>query len=63
MNARMRAVKELEDAGYAFARHGANHDIYFNAKTKTMISLKRHDFDEGDLRYIRKEIKAGHKRG
>lgn len=59
MNARMRAVKELEDAGYAFARHGANHDIYFNANTKTMISLKRHDFDG----YIRKEIKAGHKRG
>ena len=38
-------------------RHGANHDIYFNAEKRRAIPLKRHDFDENDLRYIVKEIR------
>ena len=59
MDAHKRAVKELENAGYFFKRHGANHDIYFNSEKRRAIPLKRHDFDEGDLRYIVKEIKQG----
>ncbi|MGN0241343.1 MAG: type II toxin-antitoxin system HicA family toxin [Candidatus Weimeria sp.] len=51
------AIKELEAAGYEFARHGANHDQFRNPKLRKTIPLKRHDFDEDDLRYIRKEIK------
>ena len=50
-------IELLERNGWKFKRHGANHDIYRNPETGRMIPLKRHDFDENDLRYIRKEIK------
>lgn len=50
------AVKELEAAGYVCVRRGG-HDQYRNPELKKTIPLKRHDFDEDDLRYIRKEIK------
>lgn len=59
MNAHKRAEKALQEAGFTLKRHGANHDIYFNAESKRIIPLKRHDFDESDLRYIEKEIKQG----
>ncbi|WP_027729351.1 hypothetical protein [Treponema sp. C6A8] len=62
MNARKKAEKALKAAGYEFRRHGANHDIFFNSKRGVMISLKRHDFDEDDLRYIEKEIEQGEKK-
>jgi hypothetical protein len=57
MKPRAQAIAELEDSGYTFKRHGANHDIYYNAEHKCSIPLKRHDFDEDDLRYILSEIK------
>ena len=57
MNPRDTAIVELDSGGYLLKRRGANHDIYFNPQTGTIIPLKRHDFDEDDLRYIRKEIK------
>ena len=56
MNYRKLAIKELRRNGYRLKRNGAKHDIYFNPETKSMIPLKRHDFDKSDLRYIRKEI-------
>ena len=56
MDAHKKAIKALEQAGYGFKRHGANHDIYFNAEKRRAIPLKRHDFDENGLRYIVKEI-------
>ena len=62
MKAHKKAEKALEEAGYIFKRHGANHDIYFNAQKGVMIPLKRHDFDEDDLRYIEKEIEKGGKK-
>lgn len=62
MNAHKKAEKALEEAGYIFKRHGTNHDIYFNAQKGVMIPLKRHDFDEDDLRYIEKEIEKGGKK-
>ncbi len=49
-------LKELKAYGYEFKRSGGNHDIYYNPETKKIIPVKRHDFDENDLRYIRKEI-------
>lgn len=61
MNARKIAIKELHQNDYFFKRSGANHDIYYNAELGLMIPLKRHDFDEDDLRYIRKEIKHNKK--
>jgi hypothetical protein len=57
MKPRAKAVSELTSNGYVFKRHGANHDIYYNARLGCIIPLKRHDFDESDLRYILNEIK------
>lgn len=57
MKPRDKAIEALKQNGYIFKRHGANHDIYCNEKTQVIIPLKRHDFDESDLRYIQKEIK------
>ncbi len=50
------AKRELKEKGYVLKRRGANHDIYFNKEKKKAIPLKRHDFDENDLTYIRKEM-------
>lgn len=55
MNPRKITVKELETNGFILKRHGANHDVYYNPETKKTIPLKRHDFDENDMRYIFKE--------
>lgn len=62
MKPRAQAVTDLENSGYGLKRHGANHDIFYNPELGAMISLKRHDFDEDDLRYIRKEIKQNERR-
>ena len=48
-------IKILKQNGYILARHGKKHDVYFNAKTNITIPVKRHDFDENDMRYILKE--------
>ncbi len=61
MNPRKETVNILEDNGYILARHGSSHDIYFNPATKSTIPVKRHDFDEGDMRYILKEAKIDKK--
>lgn len=57
MNPRRKAVKTLREKGYILKRNGSNHDIYYNPVTKTIIPLKRHDFNENDLNYILKEIR------
>lgn len=62
MKPRDKAITELNENGYYLKRNGANHDIYFNDQTKSIIPLKRHDFDENDLRYIRKEIKQNQRK-
>lgn len=54
-----KAKKELKNANYHLGRHGRNHDIYVNEELHRSIPLKRHSFDDDDLRYIRKEIKDG----
>ena len=51
-----KARKELKENGYVLKRRGANHDIYFNEVKRKAIPLKRHDFNENDLNYIRKEM-------
>lgn len=62
MKPRDQAIADLKQNGYFLKRNGSNHDIYFNDQTKSIIPLKRHDFDENDLQYIRKEIKHNHRR-
>ena len=63
MNTRRKAIKLLREHGYVLISNGSNHDVYFNEKLRTMITLKRHDFDDSDLRYIRKEIEMYRKAG
>ncbi len=55
MNPRGITIKELDKNGYILKRHGANHDIYYNPETKKTIPVKRHDFNENDMKYIFKE--------
>lgn len=62
MHPRKQTVKDLEAAGYSFKRAGANHDIYYNPTTQSMIPLKRHDFNDNDRKYILKEIKQNEKK-
>lgn len=51
------ALQEIEQHGYHFARHGRNHDIYYNPELNCSITVKRHKFTENTLRYLRKEMK------
>lgn len=55
MNPRKKTIGLLEESGFIFKRAGANHDVYFNSMTRMTIPVKRHDFDEDDMRYILKE--------
>lgn len=57
MNPRKITIKELEKNGFSLKRHGANHDLYFNPDTNQTIPVKRHDFNENDMRYIFKEAR------
>lgn len=57
MKPRDQAIKFLNENGYFFKMHGANHDQYYSEVTRAKIPLKRHDFNENDLRYIQKEVK------
>ena len=50
------ARRELKEKGYVLKRRGAKHDIDFNEVRRKAIPLKRHDFNENDLNYIRKEM-------
>lgn len=56
MTPRTAASRALSDAGYILKRAGKKHDIWFHPERRTIIPLKRHDFNENDLNYIRKEI-------
>ena len=55
MNPRQRTIKQLSVFGYELKCRGANHDIYYNPQTHSTIPVKRHDFNENDMRYIFKE--------
>lgn len=57
MNPRKETIRLLGNYGFILSRHGSNHDIFFNPETKITIPVKRHDFDEDDMRYILKEAK------
>lgn len=61
MNSKQQTIKQLAAAGYVLKRHGANHDIYYNPETHSTIPVKRHDFNENDMKYILKEAKISTK--
>lgn len=50
----------LKQNGYIKAREGKKHTIYYHPEKGITVPVKRHDFDEDDMRYILKE--AGIKR-
>ena len=56
MNPLRIARRELKEKSYVLKQRGAKHDIYFNEVRRKAITLKRHDFNENDLNYIRKEM-------
>ena len=55
MHPRKKTIKELEKNGFNLKRHGASHDFYIQPNTKQTIPVKRHYFNEDDMRYIFKE--------
>ncbi len=57
MNSLLKARKALKAAGFTLKRRVAKHDIYCNDECKAIIPLKRHDFNDNDLKYILKEIR------
>lgn len=57
MKPRDLTIKDLKEAGYTQVIHGSKHDRYKNPATGKAITLKRHDFNENDRKYILKEIK------
>lgn len=63
MHPRKITIKQLEQKGFSLKRHGANHDLYFNPVTKQTIPVKRHDFNENDMKYIFKEAGIERDRG
>ncbi len=50
-----KTIKALKENGWYLDRHGKKHDIYCNDTLKRSISVKRHDFNENDAKYILKE--------
>ena len=56
MHPRKQAEIELKHAGFVLKRN-KSHAIYCNEELGVIIPLKTHDFNDNDLKYIRKEIK------
>ena len=57
MSPRKITIKKLLENGFELKRNGSNHEIYYNLSSKLTVPVKRHDFDEDDMRYILKEAK------
>ena len=62
MSPHKQAQQDLKRAGYIIKRDDAKHIIYYHPELKVIIPLKRHDFNDNDLKYIRKEIKQNERR-
>lgn len=62
MSPHKQAEKDLTAAGYIIKRDDNSHVIYYHPELKCIIPLKRHDFNDNDLKYIRKEIKQNERR-
>ena len=59
MSPRKQAEKALREAGFIRYRTKGGHDVWKDMETGQIIPLKRgSDFNDNDLRYIRKEIEA-----
>ena len=62
MSPHKQAENDLIAAGYIIKRKDNGHVIWFHPELKATIPLKRHDFNDNDLKYIRKEIKQNERR-
>ena len=56
MTPRAQTIRDLKAAGYTELIHGSKHDRYKNPLTGKCITVKRHDFNDNDRKYILKEI-------
>ena len=57
MSPRKQAERELREAGFVRYRTKGGHDVWKDNETGQIIPLKRgSNFNDNDLRYIRKEI-------
>ncbi|MEG2603884.1 MAG: type II toxin-antitoxin system HicA family toxin [Clostridia bacterium] len=56
MNPRKQAEQALKENHFFLYRQGGNHEIYKDEQTGQIIPIKRHDFNDNDLKYILKEI-------
>ena len=63
MHPRKKAVQALTDNRFILHRQGKNHEIYKDEVTGQIIPLKRHDFNDNDLKYILKEIQRIREQG
>ena len=63
MHPRKITIKALEKNGYEFKLHVAKKELYYNPQTRTTIPVKRHDFNENDMKYIFKEAGIKQDRG
>lgn len=55
MSPRKETIRLLLKNSYVLKRSGGNHDIYYSSVAHKTIPVKRHDFNENDMRYILKE--------
>lgn len=62
MSPHREAEKALKQAGYIVKRTTGGHAIWYNARLGATITLKNHDFNDNDLKYIIKEIRQAEER-
>lgn len=55
MSPRKMTIKLLKENGFVESREGANHTIFYNPETRRRIPVKRHDFNDNDMKYVLKE--------
>ena len=51
------AKRDLKAAGFVKERNNGKHEIYYHAATNVTIPVKRHDFNDNDLKNLRKQIR------
>lgn len=62
MHPRKQAELESKQAGFVVKRN-SGHEIYYSESLCAIIPLKRHDFNDNDLKYILRQIKKALERG
>ena len=51
------AKRDLKTAEFVIKRKDGKHEIYYHAAANVTIPVKRHDFNDNDLKNLRKQIR------